>query len=181
MERLARYAALTMHEGILPVNLQEFKKIISEEFAEDYMEDPPTNLHSETFVWVGGNHTIYSGIATNASEILNLMNGVLWLADVHWPEAFMRNVYQAFALILSLGDIMAERAHTKGYIKGGNRQRLPLVYPNNNTDFGICEALMQGILFQRGISQDVLDAFVLDVDKERKALLNEEIRIKIPY
>ena len=180
MERLARYAALTMHEGILPVNLQEFKKIISEEFAEDYMEDPPTNLHSETFVWVGGNHTIYPGIATNASEILNLMNGVLWLADVHWPEAFMRNVYQAFALILSLGDIMAERAHTKGYIKGGNRQRLPLVYPNNNTDFGICEALMQGILFQRGISQDVLDAFVLDVDKERKALLNEEDSNKNP-
>ena len=180
MERLARYATLTMHEGDQPVNLQEFKKILSEEFVEDYMEDPPTNLHSETFVWVGGNHTIYPGIATNASEILNLMNGVLWLADAHWPEAFMRNVYQAFALILSLGDIMAERAHAKGYIKGGNRQRMPLVYPNSNADYGICEALMRGILFQRGISQDVLDAFVLDVEKERDALLNEEDSDKNP-
>lgn len=174
MERLARYATLTMHEGVQPVNLHEFKKILSEEFVSDYMEDPPTNLHSETFVWVGGNHTIYPGIATNASEILNLMNGVLWLADKHWPEAFLRNVYQAFALILSLGDLMAERAHTKGYLKGGNRQRKPLVYPNSNTDFGISDALMRGILFQRGISQDVLDAFVLDAEKERDALLDED-------
>ena len=122
MERLARYATLTMHEGVHPVNFEEFEKILSEEFVVDYMEDYPTNLHSETFVWVGGNHTIYPGIVTNASEILNLINGVLWLADAHWPEVFMRNVYQAFALILSLGDLMAERAHIKGYIKGGNRQ-----------------------------------------------------------
>lgn len=173
MERLARYAALTMHEGNQPMSIHEFEKILSEEFVEDYMEDPPTNLHSETFVWVGGNHTIYPGIATNASEILNLMNGVLWLADKHWPEAFLRNVYQAFALILSLGDLMAERAHTKGYVKGGNSQRMPLVYPNSNTDFGISDALMRGILFQRGISQDVLDAFVLDAEKEQDALLDE--------
>lgn len=180
MERLARYATLTMHEGVRPVNFEEFEKILSEEFVVDYMEDYPTNLHSETFVWVGGNHTIYPGIVTNASEILNLINGVLWLADAHWPEVFMRNVYQAFALILSLGDLMAERAHIKGYIKGGNRQKMPLVYPNNNTDFGISEALMQGILFQRGVSQDVLDAFVLDVNKEQNALSNEEDSNKNP-
>lgn len=174
MERLARYAALTMHEGVLPMNLQEFEKILSKEFVEDYMEDPPINLHSETFVWVGGNHTIYPGLATNASEILNLMNGVLWLANTHWPETFMRNVYQAFALILSLGDLMAERAHARGYIKGGNRRRMPLVFSNSNTDFGISEALMRGMLFQRGVSQEVFDAFVIDQDKERKALQNEE-------
>lgn len=180
MERLARYAVLTMHEGNQSVNPQEFERILSKEFVEDYMEDPPTNLHSETFVWVGGNHTIFPGIATHASEILNLMNCVLWLADVHWPDAFMRNVYQAFAMILSLGDLMAERAHATGYIKGGNRQRMPMVYPNDNTDFSISEALMRGILFQRGISQEVLDAFVLDVEKERDALLNEEDSDKNP-
>ena len=38
MERLARYATLTMHEGDQPVNLHEFKTILSEEFVEDYME-----------------------------------------------------------------------------------------------------------------------------------------------
>ena len=180
MERLARYAVLTMHKGNQPVNFQELKEILNNEFVVDYLEDPPTNLHSETFVWVGGNHTIYPGIATNASEILNLMNGVLWLAEAHWPETFMRNVYQAFALILSLGDLMAERAHIKGYIKGGNRQRKPLVYLNSNTDFGISEALMRGILFQRGVSRDVLDAFVLDAEKERDALLDEEVSDKNP-
>lgn len=174
MERLARYAALTMHEGNQPVNLQQFVEILDNEFVEDYMEDPPTNLHSETFVWVGGNHTIYPGIGTNVSEILNLMTAVLWLTDAPWPEVFVRNVYLAFALILTLGDLMAERAHAKGYIKGGDRRRLPLDYPNEIKDYGISETMMDEILFQCGVSRYVFDAFVLDVDKQQKALSSDD-------
>ena len=72
MERLARYAALTLHEGGLPVNYEEFISILDEEFASDMSEDCPCNLHADTLTTIEGTHIIFPGIACHSAEILQI-------------------------------------------------------------------------------------------------------------
>lgn len=174
MELLARYAAMTIDVGEEPVVKSEWEMVLDKEFSEDHSEDHPINLHSETFVWVGGNHTIFPGIATNSSEILNQISAALFLTKESWPIGFMKKTYQAFSLLLSLGDMMAQKVHYIGFVKGKDRRRQTLDYSYNGTDFGITEAEMENLLINRGISHEILNEFVLDIQKERVALSNDD-------
>ena len=170
MEHMARYAALTLNEADLQVNFSEFGRILSEAYRDNELEDPPINMHSETFAWLDGNHTIFPGVAPFISERLNLLNAALFLTDEQWPEEFYRKTAQAFMLILSLGDMMADRARYEGCIKGGNNARRALDYPKSYTDFGISDCVIKSILYQYGIADEILDDFVLDPEAERESL-----------
>lgn len=175
MERLSMYAAQTINTGKIPLNIIAFQSILNEEFALDYSEDYPMNLHSEIMVWIGGNHTIYPGIATNSTDILNTIKIAIFQSDEKWLESFFSKVRQAFSLLLVLGDRMAKLSHSEGYVKGGNRRRNRLDYSLSRTDFSFSEEEMHELLSQENISLDVLNAFVLDVDKEKSALMKGDL------
>lgn len=166
MEHMARCAALTLNEASAPVNFLEFSRILNEAYRSNELEDPPVNLHSETFVWLGGNHTIFPGDAPFICERLNVLTAAIFLTDELWPEAFYRKTAQAFMLILSLGDMMADRARYEGYIKGGNKARRALDYPKSYTDFGISDYIIKSILYQYDIADEILDAFVMEPGDE---------------
>ena len=175
MERLSMYAAQTLNTGKIPLNITEFKSILNEEFALDYNEDYPINLHSETMVWIGGNHTIYPGIAIHSTDILDAIKIAIFQSDEKWPESFFQKVRQAFSLLLSLGDRMSELSHSKGYVRGGDQRMHRLDYSLSEIDFSISEEEMQSLLRREGISLNVLDAFLLDVEREKRALMNDDI------
>lgn len=175
MERLSMYAAQTINTGKIPLNITEFKSLLNEEFAFDYNEDYPINLHSEIMVWVGGNHTIYPGIATHSTDILDAIKIAIFQSDEKWPESFFQKVRQAFSLLLSLGDRMSELSHSKGYVRGGDRRKHPIDYSLLEIDFSISEEEMQSLLRREGISSDVLNAFILDINQEKRALMNDDI------
>lgn len=175
MERLSMYAAQTINTGKIPLNITEFKSLLNEEFAFDYNEDYPINLHSEIMVWIGGNHTIYPGIATHSTDILDAIKIAIFQSDEKWPESFFQKVRQAFSLLLSLGDRMSELSHSKGYVRGGDRRKHPIDYSLLEIDFSISEEEMQSLLRREGISSDVLNAFILDINQEKRALMNDDI------
>ena len=175
MERLSMYAAHTINTGKIPLNITEFKSILNEEFALDYNEDYPINLHSEIMVWIGGNHTIYPGIATHSTDILDAIKIAIFQSDEKWSEPFFQKVRQAFSLLLSLGDRMSEVSHSKGYVRGGDQRKHRLDYSLSEIDFSISEEEMQSLLRREGISLNVLDSFLLDVEREKRALMNDDI------
>lgn len=174
MERLARYAALTIHEGGLPVNKQEFIRILNEEFASDPYEDFPTNLHADTLTAMAGTHIIFPGIATNATELLQTFTNVLYMGHGSWPIGFEDTVLPGMKLMLELGDMMAACVHINGVTKGENRRGDLFDYSGLDKEYWISQDVMGQMLTRYQIAQEFLDAFVIDVDKVRIALSDED-------
>lgn len=173
LEKLARYAVQTMNKGKIPFNISEFKSILNEEFSYDYNEDHPINLHSEIMVWTGGNHTIYPGLATNSSDILDGISCAIFQSDEKWPDSFYQKSRQAFSLLLSLGDRMSELSGLIGYTQGGDRRMTPLDYSLTELDYSITEKEMVTLLSREGITLDLLNRFVLNLEREKKLLMEE--------
>ena len=172
MERLARYAALTMHDGGDPVDIAEFIEIVNEEFASDTQEDCPCNLFADTLSTIGGTHIIFPGIACHSAEIMQTLCDALYMRRDAWPASFMDVIRQGLMLMLMLGDLMAERAHIKGLTKGGDRRRQVLNYTGIEDDYRIFADEMNAFMKRYGISQGILDSFTIDISKKRQALLN---------
>ena len=174
MERLARYAALTLYEGGLPVNYEEFVSILDEEFASDMSEDCPCNLHADTLTTIGGAHIIFPGIACHSAEILQTMCDAIYMGRATWPNKFTETILPAMMLILRLGDMLALRAHIKGITKGGDRRRQAMDYSNIKEDYSISQTEMAELLEKHHIQPDLLDAFTINIDKFRTAIQNAE-------
>lgn len=170
MERLARYAALTMHDGGLPVNKQDFIRIINEEFPFDLNEDEPCNLHADSLSAMAGSHIIFPGPASNAAELLQTLTDVLYMGHGSWPARFEETVLPGMRLILLLGDMMASTAGIKGITKGENRRGEILDYSGIDKECWISQDVMHALLARNHIAPKILDTFVIDVDMVRDAL-----------
>lgn len=172
LEELSRYAALTIHEGGLPVVADEFKAILNSEFAYDVNEDFPANLHADILSAIGGTHIVFPGIAVHTVEILQTICDTLYMSGNKYPDSFMSVVTQGFMLLLMLGDLMAERAHISGMIKGGDRRGQVLDYTGIENDYSISSEELMAFMDRYGISQGILDSFTIDITAKRDALLN---------
>ena len=170
MEKLARYAALTMHKGGLPVNMQEFMRIINDELPYDLNEDIPCNLHADSLSAMAGSHIIFPGIASNAAELLQTLTDVIYTGHGSWPVGFEETVLPGMRLILLLGDMMAHTAGIKGITKGDIRRGELLDYSGIDKEYWISQEEMDALMERHHIAPEILDAFVIDVDMVRDAL-----------
>lgn len=170
MEKLARYAALTMHKGGLPVNMQEFMRIINDELPYDLNEDIPCNLHADSLSAMAGSHIIFPGIASNAAELLQTLTDVIYTGHGSWPVGFEETVLPGMRLILLLGDMMAHTAGIKGITKGDIRRGELLDYSGIDKEYWISQEEMNALMERHHIAPEILDAFVIDVDMVRDAL-----------
>lgn len=174
MVRLARYAALTTHDGGLPVSKQEFMRIINEEFPFDHNEDEPCNLHADSLSAMAGSHIIFPGASSNVAELLQTLTDVLYMGHGSWPEGFEAMVLPGMRLILLLGDMMASAAGIKGIIKGDNRRGEILDYSGIDKEYWISQEVMNALLAKNHIAPEVFEWFVIDVNGVRDALMNAD-------
>lgn len=146
MEKLARYAALTMHEGGVPVNKLEFIRIINDELPYDFNEDIPCNLHADSLSAMAGSHIIFPGIASNAAELLQTLTDVIYMGHGSWPEGFEKKVLPGMRLILQLGDMMASTAGFNGIMKGYIRRGEILDYSGIDKEYSISQEMMNALM-----------------------------------
>lgn len=139
IEELANYLVQNLNSG-QQANLQTLRLYLDKEYADNYMEDPPTNLFCENVVFHGGNYTVFPGIMNSAVETFNTLLSAIFQCENKLPDPFKNRVYHGITFMLRFGQLLADKVGIAGNIAGIDdefRSTLKIKYEGVN--FGITQ------------------------------------------
>lgn len=174
LERMAQLAIHTMGQGDEPIDTKVLKHLIDEEYEFDVMEDIPMNMFCENVVFFGGNYLFFPGLSTHATELFCAMTETIYNNRKKvFSEEFKQSVFKGVILLLEFGNAIAHRAGIMGMTRGSEEHHKLISEPANLLTYGMPEDLLLNVFSSKGVTKDVLDAFVLDIDNPK--LLAEDI------
>ena len=180
IEELARYLVTQLNNGNTG-EINTLKDSLDSEYSYNNAEDIPENLFCENIIFHGGNYTVFPGIAPQSVEILRKLTESIFTYPNSFSIDFKRSVHQGITLILSLGEILANKLQIKGNISAMENIEKKFLYKFCNKDFGITQIELEKIFLNSGIRPNIINDFILSPEDERLQLEDPDLNPLLYY
>ena len=174
IERMAQLAIHYMGQGKNPINTRKMKHLMDKEYDYDIMEDLPMNMFCENVVFYGGNYLFFPGLSTHATELFCAMTIAIYNdnSSKAFTEDFKQSVYKGVMFLLEFGNAIAHRAGLTGMVRGNEKHHDLISEPINMMGYGMPEKLLLDVFSPKGVTKDILDAFVVDKNDPKLMAVN---------
>jgi len=165
IEELAKHTAININ-NIKSGQIDLFERHLNNDYAHSAMEDIPENLFCESVMFFGGNYTVFPGIAPYSIEIFRTLTESLFTNENNLPKEFKDHALQGITLLLSIGQIITDKAKIHGNTIGSESESLFRFSPDNK-DFSINQIELAQIYLNHGINPHIINDFILSPNDDK--------------